>query len=155
MKKFLLVSLLVFVFGAFVIKERFLPSEDASGVVTPPASLTNTTPDSGQGSPVVTSSTPPSNTSYKDGAYIGDSADAFYGNVQVQATISGGKITDVQFLQYPNDRGTSVAINSQAMPYLKQEAIAAQSAQVDTISGASQTSNAFRISLASALSKAK
>ena len=65
---------------------------------------------------------------YKNGTYTGSTEDAYYGNIQVQAVISGGKITDVIFLQYPNDNGTSISINSQAMPLLKQEAIAAQSA---------------------------
>ncbi|MGI0063005.1 MAG: FMN-binding protein, partial [Nitrosotalea sp.] len=60
---------------------------------------------------------------YKDGTYTGSVADAFYGNIQVQVTISKGKINDVQFLQYPNDRGTSIAINQQADPILTQEAI--------------------------------
>jgi len=92
---------------------------------------------------------------YKDGQYTGSAADAFYGNIQVQAVIQNGKITDVLFLQYPNDRGTSIEINSQAMPYLKQEAIAAQSANVDIISGATDSSMAFRQSLDSALSQAR
>ena len=95
-----------------------------------------------------------SSVSYKDGTYIGNSADAYYGSVQVKAIISGGKITDVQFLNYPQDRRTSQQINSQAMPYLTSEAIAAQSANVDMVSGASETSQAFQKSLASALSQA-
>lgn len=92
---------------------------------------------------------------YRDGEYTGDAADAFYGNIQVKAVINGGKITDVQFLQYPNDRSTSVEINSQAMPFLKQEAITAQNANVDIISGATDSSMAFRQSLGSALAKAR
>lgn len=92
---------------------------------------------------------------YKDGAYTGNVADAYYGNVQVKAVISNGKITDVIFLDYPHDRNTSVKINTQAMPYLKSEAIAAQSASVDVVSGASATSGAFNESLASALAQAK
>ena len=95
------------------------------------------------------------NVSYKNGSYTGSVADAIYGNVEVQATISGGKLTDVTFLQYPSDRTTSVGINSQAMPYLKQEAIAAQSAQVNIISGATATSQAFAQSLTSALAQAQ
>lgn len=91
---------------------------------------------------------------YKSGTYTGSVADAFYGNVQVQVTISGGKITDVKFLQYPNDRGTSRMINSQAMPLLTQEAIQAQSALVDGVSGATATSGAFIESLSSALQQA-
>ncbi len=92
---------------------------------------------------------------YRDGTFTGSVADAYYGNIQVQAVISGGRITDVIFLQHPNDRSTSREINSQAMPYLKQEAIQAQSAQVDGVSGATNSSQAFVESLGAALSKAK
>ena len=92
---------------------------------------------------------------YKDGSYTGDSADAYYGNIQVEAVISGGKITDVQFLDYPQDRNTSVRINTYAMPRLRQEAIQAQSANVNTVSGASDSSGAFRQSLSSALAQAR
>jgi uncharacterized protein with FMN-binding domain len=92
---------------------------------------------------------------YKNGQYTGDVADAFYGNVQVQVTVLGGKISDVAFLQYPSDRSRSMAINSRAMPYLKQEAIQAQGANVDMITGATATSQAFISSLASALNQAK
>lgn len=92
---------------------------------------------------------------YKDGTYTGAVADAFYGNVQIQATVAGGTLTNVQFLQYPNDRGTSREINGQAMPYLIQEALQAQSANVQIVSGATQTSGAFQQSLADALAQAK
>ena len=91
---------------------------------------------------------------YKDGTYTGSVADAYYGNVQVSVTITGGKITDVKFLQYPYTHSTSVFINKQAMPYLKQETIQAQSSNVQLISGATFTSQAFVQSLQSALSKA-
>jgi len=92
---------------------------------------------------------------YADGSYTGSAADAYYGTVQVQAIVSGGAITDVQFLQYPSDRSTSRYINSQAMPLLTQEAIQAQSAQVSGVSGASETSRAFKESLTAALALAK
>jgi uncharacterized protein with FMN-binding domain len=92
---------------------------------------------------------------YKDGDYTGTTVDAYYGLVQVQATIKQGKLADVQFLQYPNDRRTSIRINNIAMPYLQQEAIQAQSANVDVISGATLTSEAFAQSLQVALSSAK
>lgn len=92
---------------------------------------------------------------YKDGAYIGSVADAYYGNVQVQATVSGGRVTDVTFLSYPSDRSNSRYINSQATPILTQEAIAAQSANVDIVSGATDTSQAFIESLSTALAAAK
>lgn len=95
------------------------------------------------------------NGKYRNGSYTGDSYDAYYGNVQVEAVISGGKIVDVQFLDYPQDRSTSVRINSRAMPYLTSEAISLQDSNVNTVSGASFTSGAFRKSLASALSQAR
>lgn len=93
--------------------------------------------------------------SYKDGTYTGTVADAWYGTVQVQAAIQSGKIADVQFLDYPHDRRTSVRINNVANPRLISEAIQAQSAHVDVISGATLTSQAFMQSLQSALDSAK
>jgi len=93
-------------------------------------------------------------TGYKDGQYDGQVVDAYYGYVQVKAVVQSGKIADVQFLEWPNDRRTSVRINNIAMPYLISEAIQAQSAQVDVISGATLTSEAFAQSLQSALESA-
>lgn len=78
-----------------------------------------------------------------------------FGYVQVQTTIQNGEITDVQFLQYPMDRRTSARINSVAVPMLQQEAIQAQSANVDIITGATLTSLGFERSLQAALSQAK
>ena len=92
---------------------------------------------------------------YRDGVYTGSVADAFYGNVQVSATISGGKLAAVTFLQYPNTHQTSVFINQQAMPQLQQEAVRAQSAHVDVVTGATFTSQAFAESLGNALAQAK
>lgn len=92
---------------------------------------------------------------YKDGTYTGSAADAYYGNVQVSATISGARISSVTFLQYPDTHSESVMINRQAMPYLQQEAVQAQSAQVQIVSGATFTSQAFIQSLTAALSQAK
>lgn len=92
---------------------------------------------------------------YADGTYTGNTADAYYGYIQVQAIIQDGKLADVKFLQYPNDRRTSQHINDQAMPYLKSEAIQAQSAHVSGVSGATDTSQAFVESLGNALAQAK
>lgn len=147
MKKFLLSISLVAVFLAYSFHKKTEGNEQ--GIVTPPPSL-NTQPNTNPPATLPVS-TPPPTARYKDGTYTGDVTDAYYGNVQVQANISGGRITDVVFLDYPHDRENSVIINTQAMPYLKQEAIAAQSAQVDIVSGATQTSLAFRQSLQSAL----
>jgi len=91
---------------------------------------------------------------YKNGTYNGSQADASYGIIQVQAIITNGKISDVKFLSYPNDRPHSVQVSNYAMPILKKEAIAAQSENVNTVSGASYTSAAFIESLGSALTQA-
>ena len=135
MKKIFVSAAIIIALFLYVFYARF-----GGHIVTPPAISLNQ---------------PGSNVSYKNGTYTGSVADAYYGNVEVQATVSGGKLTGVTFLQYPSDRSTSVSINSQAMPYLKQEAIAAQSAQVNVISGATATSQAFAQSLGSALIQAQ
>ena len=159
MKKGILSLALIFGFTAYVFYVRTAKtdiSEAPVGIVasTKPAKTapaTSTPPK--KGSPSVPQ---PVNTGkYKDGSYTGNVADAYYGNVQVEVTVSGGKITDVQFLDHPHQRQTSVRINSRAMPYLISEAIAAQDANVDTVSGASFTSAAFRESLSGALAQAK
>lgn len=92
---------------------------------------------------------------YKDGTFTGPETNAFYGTVQVEAIIRNGKIADVEFLDYPQDRRTSVRINSWAVPALQNEAIQAQSASVDIVSGATLTSRAFMQSLQAALDAAK
>lgn len=91
---------------------------------------------------------------YKNGTYTGTVADAFYGKLQAVAVIKGGALVDVQFPQYPTN-GHSGQVAAFALPTLKQEAIAAQSANVNVVSGATQDSQAFQQSLASALAQAK
>ncbi|MCX6384068.1 MAG: FMN-binding protein [Actinobacteria bacterium] len=120
-------------------------AETTTSTTTAAATTTNTT----------TAATTVADGLYKNGQYDGGIADAYYGNVQVKAIIQGGKLADVQFLSYPSDRRYSVEVNTYALPILKSEAIQAQSAQVDTVSGATNTSNAFINSLSSALSQAK
>jgi uncharacterized protein with FMN-binding domain len=97
---------------------------------------------------------PKNNSQFKDGEFTGSVADAFYGNIQARAVIKNGKIIDVQFLQYPSDRDRSIEINSYAMPILKQQAITVQSAKVDGVSGATDSSQAFMESLGVALAQA-
>ena len=92
---------------------------------------------------------------YKDGAFTGSIEDVYYGNVEVKAIIVNGNLQDVIFLQYPSDRPNSITINTRAMPILKSEAIKIQDSNVDTVTGATQTSKGFRNSLLSALAQAK
>ena len=92
---------------------------------------------------------------YKDGEYEGSDEDAYYGNIKVKITINEGKITNVTFLNYPNERSNSRRINEAAMPILRQETITAQSAAINAVSGATYSSRAYIASLTSALSKAQ
>jgi uncharacterized protein with FMN-binding domain len=92
---------------------------------------------------------------FKEGTYTGPVTDAQWGYVQVQVTVSNGKISSVKFLQYPNDRSRSIMINQYADPQLTSEAIQAQSANVDIITGATDTSEAFIQSLGDALNQAQ
>jgi uncharacterized protein with FMN-binding domain len=92
---------------------------------------------------------------FRDGSYDGDIADVYYGLVQVRAVVKNGKLVDVVWLSYPSDNPTSASKSARARPILTQEAIAAQDAQVDRVSGASATSGGFVDSLASALLQAK
>lgn len=102
----------------------------------------------------VNAGTKPAAHGFVDGTYTGPVADAYYGLIQIQASIQGGRLTALKVLKYPSDRRTSVSINRQALPMLRDEAISAQSAHVDIISGATLTSRAFIQSLGGALKKA-
>ncbi|MEU0793506.1 FMN-binding protein [Amycolatopsis sp. NPDC005961] len=89
-----------------------------------------------------------------DGTFTGAAADTRYGPVQVRITVAGGKITDAQAVEYPQESGRDVRINSEAVPALNQEALQAQSAQIDTVSGATYTSEGYQQSLQSAIDQA-
>lgn len=91
---------------------------------------------------------------YADGTYTGPTVDAYYGLVQVQAIVQSGRLAAIKVLRYPSDRRTSLFINRQALPMLRDEVIRAQSAKVDIISGATLTSKAFIRSLDAALRQA-
>ena len=77
-----------------------------------------------------------------------------YGPVQVRLALSGGRIVDVQVIQYPDGNGRDQEINSQALPILVGETEAAQNAQIDMVSGATYTSQGYLTSLQSALDQA-
>ena len=84
------------------------------------------------------------------GQLTGSAVDIGYGVVQVQVTMQNGAITDVQALQLPSG-GHSGQVSSYAAPQLRSEALAAQSAQINTVSGATYTSQGYMQSLQSAL----
>jgi len=88
------------------------------------------------------------------GTFTGNAAQTAYGPVQVQVTVSNGKITHVTVPVYPNNSGQDRYINSQAIPLLIQEVMQAQSANIQGVGGASYTSQGFYDSLITALKKA-
>jgi uncharacterized protein with FMN-binding domain len=87
------------------------------------------------------------------GQYTGPDIPFPYGDVQVQITVSGGKITDVQALSMPVG-GHSGRISSYVAPILRSQALAAQSANINGVSGASYTSQAYAMSLQGAIDAA-
>jgi uncharacterized protein with FMN-binding domain len=88
-------------------------------------------------------------------AFNGDAIDTRYGPVQVQVQITDGAISEVAVVQYPDFDGKSVRINSRALPTLRSEALTAQSANIDTVSGATYTSEAYARSLQAAIDQAR
>jgi len=90
----------------------------------------------------------------KDGTYTGEAAPTRYGDVQVQIDVSSGRIDDIRVVEYPKTDRRDAAINRQAVPILVSEGLAAQSANVDTVSGATYTSDGYRQSLQSAIDQA-
>ncbi|MET8951814.1 FMN-binding protein [Streptomyces sp. NPDC004393] len=84
----------------------------------------------------------------------GEVAKTQYGDVQVRLTLSGGKITKAEAVQAPKG-GLSDQKTAMSVPKLNQEAVAAQSAQIDAVSGATYTSGGYKQSLQSAIDKAK
>ena len=88
------------------------------------------------------------------GTFTGATSNTQFGPVQVQITVSNGKITAAKALQFPNRDFRSQSISSQAIPYLVQETIAASSSNIQGVGGASYTSQGWYDSLVSALAKA-
>ncbi|MFE4514978.1 FMN-binding protein [Kitasatospora sp. NPDC056783] len=85
----------------------------------------------------------------------GNTVNTRYGPVQVQVTLTGSRITAVDVVKYPNSERRDREINGSALPVLNQEAISAQSARIDVVSGATYTSDGYVRSLQSALDRAK
>ncbi|TCC21672.1 FMN-binding protein [Kribbella sindirgiensis] len=84
----------------------------------------------------------------------GGVVDTQYGPVQVEITVRGGRITRSHAVQHPSGDGRTDQINSFAVPQLDHETVTVQSARIDTVSGATFTSEGYRQSLQSALDAA-
>jgi len=114
----------------------------------------------GPGSPTKPPTNPAPTTTTKKptppgtGPIMGDSVFTEFGYVQVAIKVSKGKITDVIAIELPADEPRSITLSERAGPILRERALAAQSADIDSVSGATWTSEAYRTSLQSALDKA-
>lgn len=117
-------------------------SSSASPGATSGGSSTPSTP---------TPSAPSSPSSSATTTLTGSAVQTRYGAVQVEVTFSGNTITAVRTLQSPDGSGRDIAINSQALPILQQEVLASQSANIDTVSGATYTSEGYIQSVQSAI----
>ncbi|MGU3646378.1 FMN-binding protein [Microbacterium sp. C23T] len=96
-----------------------------------------------------------SSSGLSDGTFTGSSANTRFGPVQVQITVSAGQITDVQVPEYPSGNPRDRQINQRALPVLVAETTAAQSADIDMVSGATYTSQGYLQSLQSAIDQAR
>lgn len=108
--------------------------------------------DSGDAS---TGTEPSTGTSVASGkTYDGEVVETRFGDVQVRVVIADGAIVDVVALKTPGGDHHNVEINNRAVPILRKAVLAAQSAEIDSVSGATYTSEAYRESLQSALDAA-
>jgi len=135
------------------------PSASASPSKTPRTKRTASSPSaSPSAAPTRTSSAPsaPKTTSAAPTtrSLTGTTAQTKYGPVQVRITLTGSKITGASAVQSPDETARSKDINSSAVPKLNQETLQAQSAHIDTVSGATYTSAGYKQSLQSALDQA-
>lgn len=157
MKKGIVAILAVAIIGALGIYTKDHKSN--STATAPPSNststLSNNTSSSSEAVNSTGADTPASATGgYKDGSYNGAAEDTPYGPVQVAVVISGGQITDVKFLEMPSDEGHSREVTSFSEPLLKQITLQKQSAHIDFVSGATDTSQAYQQSLQRALDQA-
>ena len=120
------------------------------GTAAAPRTVAASPPSGGRSNPSA-----PKKAAAKPRTIVGPSVSTQYGPVQVAATVSGSKLQSVRALVLPSGDGRTNEISAQVAPLLQQEAMAAQSAQINTIAGASYTSDGYRRSLQAALDRAK
>lgn len=85
---------------------------------------------------------------------LGSAETTPYGPVQVRITVRGGKVTEIAAVQVPQNDPHSAQISTEVEPLLREQALTAQSASIDGVSGATYTSDGYRASLAAALAEA-
>ena len=129
-------------------KEDAQPSSTTSASRSRQASTTPARTSSAPSAPKATSAAPTTR------SVTGATARTTYGPVQVRITLTGSRITGATAVQSPDETGRSKDISSTAVPELNRETLEAQSADIDTVSGATYTSAGYKQSLQSALDRA-
>jgi uncharacterized protein with FMN-binding domain len=129
------------------------PTQGPGNPSSPSASPTASPSVTPSAAPTPSPSPSPSPTALS-GTFTGADVPNRFGDVQVRVVISNGRITDVQAVTLPTDRAESAYISQQVGPWLRTEALQAQSANIDIISGATYTSQSYAQSLESALQQA-
>jgi uncharacterized protein with FMN-binding domain len=157
MKRATIVTGITVVGVAWLLNYKITPHQfSAIAPVSPTQRPTNSaspSPTPSATSPLASPSPSPSPIAL-NGTFTGLDFPNRFGDVQVRVVISNGRITDVQAVQLPTDRAESAYISQQAGPWLRSEALQAQSANIDIISGATYTSQSYAQSLESALQQA-
>jgi uncharacterized protein with FMN-binding domain len=123
-----------------------------TGPTNRPAALAPSTPGSAQTTAPQPSASP-SNSSTAPRTVTGAVIQTKYGPIQVRVTVAGQRLTEVEAIQLPSGDRRDIQINDYAVPQLRTEALAAQSAHINVISGATYTSDGYAQSLQSALDK--
>jgi uncharacterized protein with FMN-binding domain len=150
--KFLLSTSLILTSGVYVRWQDSHPSAPHPHIVrlAPTSAVRTAAMQPAKGVPVRPSGLP----SLKDGQYTGDAEETQFGDVQVKVTVQGGVLVDANCVACPDHRTKSSEITKWAAPKLAQETIQAQSANIDIVAQASFTSDAYKMSLTTALTKA-
>jgi uncharacterized protein with FMN-binding domain len=129
-------------------------STGSSGTTSPSTTTAPTTPTATAPSTTTPATAAPSPATPTTTTYDGSVAQTRWGPVQVQITVTDGKVTAATALQVPDGNRRDQEINSYAVPILNQETVQAGSAQIDTVSGATVTSLGYLESLQAALDAA-
>lgn len=124
----------------------------SSASATPNASAASGSAPTASAAPSASEST--SASAPASGTYTGDAVQTRWGTVQVQITVKDGKITAADAVEYPNQSPKDQQINAYAIATLNAEVVAAQSAKIDAVSGATVTSDGYLESLQSAIDQA-
>jgi len=146
--------------SAVVLAFSYHTSSDGAGVPGEPVpqtrggSAAQSPTGSSSATPVPAATGSPPAASSAVATYVGAVAATRWGPVQVQITVSAGRITNATAVRYPTGNGRDAQINRYALPILGQEVVQQQSADVDTVSGATVTSDGYLQSLQSAIDQA-